>query len=65
MSFVLAKAKEMAALPSFAISAAKAAVNRHTEALTDLITPVAYAWEQMSMLSEEHRQAVDARAART
>lgn len=61
---VLTVAKRMAAAPSFAITATKAAVNRHTESLTELITPVAYAWEQMSMQSDEHRAAVSVRARR-
>jgi enoyl-CoA hydratase len=60
---VMELAQHLAGLPPFALRATKAAVNRQVQSLTDLITPVAYAWEQLSMLTPEHRAAVEGRAA--
>ena len=51
-------AKTLAALPPYAIRKTKASVNRYLRFMTDLILPVSYAWEQLSMVTQDHQEAL-------
>jgi enoyl-CoA hydratase len=51
-------AATLAALPPYAVQKTKASVNRYLRFMHDLILPVSYAWEQLSMVSEDHKEAL-------
>jgi enoyl-CoA hydratase len=54
----LAYAQRLAAFPPYALQATKAAVNLHLQSIGDRIAPAALAWEQLSMISADHREAL-------
>jgi len=56
----LAYAQRLAEFPPYAVQASKAAVNLHVQSITDRIAPAALAWEQLSMLTDDHREALTA-----
>lgn len=56
----VAYAERLAALPPYALSKIKMAANRYVRFMTDMILPAAYAWEQLSMLTEDHQEALTA-----
>jgi enoyl-CoA hydratase len=60
MSAAVAYATELAALPPYALAKTKASVNRYLQSVTDLIFPASFAWEEMSMLTADHREAMAA-----
>jgi enoyl-CoA hydratase len=60
LSVAVAYANELAALPPYALQKTKASVNRYLQSVTDLIFPASFAWEEMSMLTADHREAMAA-----
>jgi enoyl-CoA hydratase len=56
----LEHAAKLAELPPYAVSRIKLSANRYLKFMTDMILPVAYAWEQLSMLTDDHQEALDA-----
>jgi enoyl-CoA hydratase len=51
-------AAKLATLPPYAVQKTKASVNRYLRFMTDLILPVSYAWEQLSMVTQDHQEAL-------
>jgi enoyl-CoA hydratase len=60
MDAAIAYANELAALPPYAVQKTKASINRYIKLVTDLIFPVSFAWEEMSMLTADHQEALTA-----
>jgi enoyl-CoA hydratase len=60
MEVAVAYANELAALPPYALQKTKASVNRYLQLVTDLIFSASFAWEEMSMLTADHREALAA-----
>jgi enoyl-CoA hydratase len=56
----LALASEIAAQPPYAVKGNKAAVKRYIQLMTGHTLEASYAWEQLSMLTEDHAEAVRA-----
>jgi len=61
---VLELAEELAALPPYAVQATKASVNRILSAVSGVVLDTSLAYEHLSMKTEDHREAVRARAER-
>ena len=53
-------ARELAAQPPFAVKATKAAINRGLRRSVEDVLDVSLAWERLSMLREDHREAARA-----
>lgn len=53
-------ASELAALPPYALQKTKASINRYVQFVSDQIFPVSFAWEEMSMLTDDHQEALTA-----
>jgi enoyl-CoA hydratase len=53
----MALARELAELPPFAVRATKLAVNRQLRRAVEEVLDVSLAWEHLSMLREDHREA--------
>jgi enoyl-CoA hydratase len=60
MDAALAYANKLAALPPYALQKTKASINRYIQLGTDQIFPASYAWEEMSMLTADHQEALTA-----
>jgi enoyl-CoA hydratase len=56
----LAMASEIAAQPPFAVKGNKAAIKRYVQWLVGHTLDASYAWEQLSMLTDDHAEAVRA-----
>lgn len=55
-------AKELTELPPYALRATKASINRVVHFFTNLVLEPSLAWEKISMMSEDHQEALQARA---
>ena len=55
-------AHEIAAQPPYALRATKASVNRFVSWMNNLVLEPSLAWEKISMMSEDHQEALAARA---
>jgi enoyl-CoA hydratase len=60
MEEAVAYANELAALPPYALQKTKASINRYLQMVTDQIFPASFAWEEMSMLTADHQEALTA-----
>lgn len=54
-------AREIAALPPYAVKATKTSINRYVQWMTNLVLEPSLAWEKISMMSEDHQEALRAR----
>lgn len=54
-------AAELASMPPYALRATKASVNRVVHWMTNLVLEPSLAWEKISMMSEDHQEALRAR----
>ena len=59
---VLSLAEELASLPPYALQATKASINKIVAAMTGLVLDTSLAYEHLSMKTEDHREALRARA---
>jgi enoyl-CoA hydratase len=55
-------AREVAAQPPYAVRATKAAINRYVQAVNSQVLDASLAWERISMKTEDHQEALRARA---
>ncbi|MDI2098700.1 enoyl-CoA hydratase/isomerase family protein [Ruicaihuangia caeni] len=61
-SETLSLAREIAAQPPYAVRATKAAINRYVSAVNSQVLDASLAWERISMRTEDHQEALRARA---
>jgi enoyl-CoA hydratase len=54
-------AREIAALPPYAVRATKTSVNRYVAWMNNLVLEPSLAWEKISMMSQDHQEALAAR----
>jgi enoyl-CoA hydratase len=57
----LGLAREIAALPPYAVRATKTSVNRFVSWMNNLVLEPSLAWEKVSMMSQDHQEALAAR----
>lgn len=63
-SETLALAQEIAAQPPYAVRATKASINRYVHFVNSHVLDASLAWERISMKTEDHQEALRARAER-
>ena len=61
-SETLAFAHEVASRPPYAVRATKASINRYVHFVNSHVLDASLAWERISMRSEDHQEALRARA---
>jgi len=63
-SETLSLAKEVASQPPYAVRATKASINRYVHFVNSHVLDASLAWERISMRTEDHQEALHARAER-